>query len=144
MNLSKCVQLTRVKSSVVAGTTAVDSNILDMAGFDGVMFVALLGTVTSGSVLTLVTQQNTANSTSGMATITGASAGVTDTAGEKSNGALIVDVYRPLQRYVRAELTRTTANAVVDGILAIQYAAGHKPTTQDVTTILASTFVVGS
>ena len=46
-----------------------------------------------------------------------------------------MDVCDPQLRYIFASLTRTTANAVVNGIIAIQYKAEYRPTTQDATVI---------
>lgn len=141
MQLSKNINVIKVSNGATAGTSEVDSSILDMAGYDGVMFIVDLATVVDASVLTLNAQQNTANSTSGMATITGASA--TFTASTSSNKALLVDVYRPLQRYVRAAFTRTAQNATVNTIIAIQYKSQFRPTTLDAS-VIASATVVGS
>lgn len=147
MNLSKSTKLTRVANSAVAATTDVTSSVLDMSGFDGVMFFAMLGDVTSGSVLQLTVKQNTANSTSSptpTAITGGATTSVTAGASNYDNGVLMVDVFRPQNRYVFAVLSRGTQNAVVDGIIAIQYMASHRPTIQDATTILQTAFAVGS
>lgn len=143
MNLSKDVEITLVKTGVTAGTSEIDSDIIDMAGFDGVLFVAILNTVTDASVLTLLAQQNTANSTSGMAAITGATTGA-QTASTSSNKFMYVDVYKPQQEFLRAVLTRTTQNAAIGGILAIKYKAAKRPTIHDATTLLAGAFAVGS
>jgi hypothetical protein len=42
-------------------------------------------------------------------------------------------VVRPSKRYVFANLTRTTANATIDGIIAIQYRTRNLPVTQPAT-----------
>jgi hypothetical protein len=55
----------------------------------------------------------------------------------------MVDVYRPQTRYIFPSLTRTTQDAVVGGIIAIQYAPGLRPTTQHAS-VIASGFAVGS
>lgn len=141
MQFSKNFNIVKVANAAGAGTTEVDTSILDMSGYDGVIFIVDLGTVTDASVMTLTVQQNDANSSSGMATITGASA--TKTASTSSNKIMFVDVYRPLKRYVWATFTRTTQNAVVDTIIAIQYKAKFMPITLDAS-ILASATVVGS
>jgi hypothetical protein len=142
MNLSKGIKVTRVANSAVAATTDVTSSVLDMSGFDGVMFVALLGDVTNTSVLALTAKQNTANSTSSptpTAITGGATAPFTADTTSGDNKALLVDVYRPQNQYVFAVLSRGTANAVVDGIIAIQYDSRVKPTTQDAA-VIASAF----
>lgn len=143
MNLSKEVKITRVANAAVAAQTEVLSSVLDMQGFDGVMFIALLGDITATSVLTLTAKGNSANSTSSPTPVTqAATAAFTAGASDADNKVLVVDVVDPALRYVFASLTRTTANAVVDGIIAIQYMADQRPTIQDAS-VLASAFGLG-
>lgn len=133
-NLSKACKITRVNNAAAAAQTEIDSSIIDMAGFDGVLFLFLFNTIVDGSVVTCKAQQNTANSTSGMADITGASSGFTSAS--NSNTVLWVDVYRPSQEFVRAVVLRTTQNATLDGIIAIQYNGTKLPLSHDATTVL--------
>jgi hypothetical protein len=143
-NLLKSVVVTVVSPAAVAGTTAIDSSVLDMQGFDGVMYIALTGDATSGTVLTLTAKENTANSTSSPTPTSGPSATYTATgASDADSMALIVDEYRPTKRYSYANLTRTTQNCVIGGIIAIQYQAHSKPTSQ-AASVIASTFAVGA
>lgn len=142
-HLFKDTKITRVANSAVAAQTEVDSSILDMAGYDGVVFVAALGDVTANCVLTLKVEQHTLNQTSGMAALTG-NATFTAGATDADNKVLVVDVIRPKERYVRAALTRTDANAVVDGIFAIQYRASTKPVTADSSVLASATIVDAS
>jgi hypothetical protein len=72
MSLTKNVKITRVSNAAAAAQTAIESSILDMHGYDGVLFLALLGDVSDGSVLGLAAEQNDANSGSGMAALAGA------------------------------------------------------------------------
>ena len=143
MNLSKNCKITVVSAAATAATTAINSDILDMAGFDGVMFLALLGDVPSGSVLTLTANGNSASSTSSPTPVSqAATAAFTAGAADADSKVLMVDVVKPTLRYAFATLTRTTHNAVVGGIIAIQYTANDKPTTQDAT-VIASAFGLG-
>jgi hypothetical protein len=137
MSLLKNVKITRVAASAVAAQTVVNGSILDMAGFSGVMFVALLGDVTTTSVLALKAEQNDANSTSGMAELVG-SAAFTAGASDADSKALVLGVHKPRERYVRAVLERGTANAVVDAIIAIQYMPWSAPTAQDASVIASA------
>lgn len=138
MNLLNEVKITRVANAAAAAQTEVLSSVLDMQGYDGVMFVALLGDITATSVLTLTAKGNTASSTSSPTPVTqAATAAFTAGASDADNKVLVVDVFDPALRYVFASLTRTTANAVVDGIIAIQYTAELRPTTHDAS-VLAS------
>lgn len=139
ISLLKDAKITRVENAAAAAQTELTTDILDMSGYDSVMFCAVLGDVTATSVLTLSLKDNSANSTSGSSAISGASATFTAGASDADNKLLIVDCYRPSQRYVYASLTRTTADAVVDGIIAIQYNSRAVPQTQG-STVLASTY----
>lgn len=143
MNLSKDVKVTVVSPAAVAAQTAIDSSVLDMSGYEGCMFIALLGDVTTSCVLTLTAKGNTANSTSSPAPVTQkATTPLTAGATDSDSMALVVDVFKPPLRYLFANLTRTAANAVVGGIIAIQYGAHNKPTTQDAS-VIASAFGLG-
>ena len=136
MSLLKNVKVAYVAGAAAAAQTEVLSTVLDMTGYDGVMFIALLGDVTATSVLTLTAKGNTASSTSSPTPVTQkASTAFTAGASDADSTAIIVDVYDPAMRYMFASLTRTTANAVVNGIVAIQYKAEYRPTTQDATVI---------
>lgn len=139
MNLSKDVKFTRLSNDAVAATADVTSGVVDMQGFDSVLFFIALGDITSGCVLTATAKTNTANSTSSPTpvAVTGGVVGpITAGTTDNDNGTYLIDVQRPLSRYVFVVLNRTTQNAVVDGIWALQYNAKTLPVTQDATTIL--------
>lgn len=135
-NMLKDCAIDRVSNSASAATTAINSSRVDMSGYDGVCFVVLLGDVTDTSVVTATGYRNSADSTSG-ATSTGVSATYTCGASDADNKILVVDVQNPQQQYAYCNLTRTTANAVVDGIIAIRYHGTKSPITQG-STVLAS------
>lgn len=138
--LSDEVKIDVVAAAAAAAQTDVASDILDMEGFDSVMFLALMGDVTSGSVLELAVQQNSVNSTSGMAEIN--SSGVfTAGAADADSKLLKADTKRVKEQFVRAVLSRGTQNAVVGGIIAIRYNARNIPTTDGATVIAAGTAV---
>ena len=140
-NLANNIKISWVKA-LIASNASTDSNtaILDMSGFDGVVFVTPVTTATAGSVVTLTVEANTANSDSGMAAITGAVATKTSPA----NGTLlVVDVYRPQKRYVQGVITSATQVATFDATIAIQY-SGSKMPLAEAATIADQTIVVGS
>ena len=136
--LLKNAKITRILVDTAAGIAATASDILDMTGFDSVLFIAKLGTVTATSVTTLTCQTNSVNSATGMAALTSAVTN-TDAGGASSNGLLTLDVVRPAQQFVRAVLTSATANAVKNGIIAIQYNAKDAPATQGATVLSSQT-----
>lgn len=135
MSLTKNVRIARVASAAAAGQTAVNGSLIDMAGFDGVLFIALLGTVAATSTVGLHAEQNDVNSATGVQELQGSATiavGATN-----SNTAVVLDVHKPRQRYVRPVIKRGVADTVVDGVIAILYDARSKPTDHDVT-VLAS------
>lgn len=134
MNIGKNIKVTRVLNAVAAGTTVQNSSVLDMSGFDGVVFIGAVGALLAGAVTGLKAQQGQAANLSDAADLEGSLASIPDTG---SNGMAIVDIYRPQERYVRAVFNRAVATAVLDGIIAIQYKGSKAPTTQDATVIAA-------
>lgn len=136
-NLLNNVETIRVANSSAAGQTAVESAAVDTAGKIGVRFTALLGDVTTASVLGLKVQ----GSEDGATNWTDLAGALTFTAGgsDADNKALIIDAVRPEFRYVRAVLSRTGANAVVDGILADVYGPKETPVTQGATVLASRT-----
>jgi hypothetical protein len=144
MNLDGKICISVAKGTVAAGQAGTKSDILDMTGYDGVLFIASISDCTSGAVATLAVQQNTANSTTGMATITGASATKTSTAGDDLNDKLLkVDVYRPLQRYIQGLFTSGTQDIAKGPMIAIRYCGSKAPIAADAS-VLSSAIVVGS
>lgn len=143
MNLSKGIKVSVVEAAAAAAQTDLTTDVLDMQGFEGVMYLALLGDVTSGSVLTLTAKGNSADSVSSPTPVTQkATDAFTAGASDADSKILMVDVYKPTLRYQFAILSRTTQNAVVGGIIAIQYGAGLKPTAQHAS-VIASAFGLG-
>jgi hypothetical protein len=143
MNLSKDIKITVVEAAAAAAQTELVTDVLDMTGYEGVMFIALTGDVTTASVLTLTVKGNTANSVSSPSPVTQKATDAFTADGTSADSKVImVDVYKPAMRYVFGSLTRTAADAIVGGIIAIQYNAKTKPTSQHAS-VIASAFGLG-
>jgi hypothetical protein len=127
-----------------AGTTKRTSSILDMSGWEGVVFVAGLGTLLENGTLDVFVEQNTANQTSGMARLATTTA-YTATAADAllSQSCIVVDVFRPQERYLQCIITPAAANAVILGIVAIKYKGRKAPVTAGAT-VLKSTTLTGA
>lgn len=130
--------VTRVSNAVAAGTTAVNCTSIDMAGFDSVTFIAAMGTLTATQVTGMKLQESDDNSSFSDVT-SGATAAMADA---DSNKILVASYKRPAKRYVRAVLTRGTANAVIDAVFALQYRARSRPVTQSSTVSKSVTVTV--
>src|SRR6056297_244159 len=133
MNLSSRVKRTRVSNAVAAGTTDINSSSVDMQGYRAVEFTVAFGAITSGAVTSVKLQGSDDDST--WSDLTGVSVTVAD---DDDNQLAILDVSKPRQRYVRCVVDRGTENAVVDSIVAAQYAAQVEPVTHDATTVSGS------
>ena len=107
-----------------AGVSDVNGSVIDMQGFDGCMFVASLGTITSGAVTPIKVQQGAASNMSDAAGLEGTGLTIADTGDDT---AYVADVVRPRERYVRVVLDRGTQNAVIEGGTAVQYLAKNVP-----------------
>ena len=137
-NLLKNVAVKQILGYYAAGTTKRTSDIVDMAGYDGVMFVASLGTIIEAGTLDVFVEQDTANATTYMTrlatttvlTLTAAHATLT-------KSCIIVDVYRPKERYLQCNITPAAQNAVILGIVAILYKSHKAPVAQVATALNA-------
>jgi len=132
-SLLKSGKVTRVTNAVAAGTTDSNSSSVDMQGFESVMFIALFGTITATAVTSIHAEQSADDST--FADLESTSISIDD---DEDNMVLVLEVIKPTDRYVRCVVDRGTANAVIDGVIAIQYNARNVPTTQDATTVADS------
>lgn len=129
-SLLKAGKIDRVMVAQVAGTDdTLAGDILDLQNCDSVMAIAALGDVANTAVISLkaFTGDNAALSDGAYETVY---ATVTATATSADNKLLVLDVVKPGKRYCRFDLVRATANAVVDGIVAIRYNNRVIPVTQ--------------
>lgn len=122
-----------------AGVTKRTSDIVDMANFDGVMFVIGLGTTIENGTIDAFVEQDIANAITNMARLaTTAVHTVTAANAALAKSCIVIDVYRPLERYVQCNITPAVSNAVVLGITAIRYKGRTAPVVQAAGTIKAT------
>lgn len=136
-NLLPNAEFVVVELAAATGTTELTTDVIDMAGFTGVVFVAQLGDVTDTSVLSL-TADHSDESGSGFVALAGALS-FTAGAADADNKAMILDIASPEKRYVRARLGRGTAAAVLNSIIAIKYGPRNAPVTQGATVLASAT-----
>lgn len=118
MNLSKNVKVVRVSNAVAAGTSEIDATAVDMAGYEGVMFVVAFGAIVAGAATSIKGQSGAASDGSDAADLAGTNITVADT---EDNTVSVLDIYQPTDRYVRPVVLRATQNATVDSIVAVLY-----------------------
>lgn len=131
MSLINNVAVDQILGYYAAGTTKRVSDIIDMAGYEGCMFIFELGTLLENGTVKAYVEGNAANATSGMAEVAGCPT-ITVTAAQAllAKSAIVVDIYQPTpgtNRYLQANITPAVANAVILGITAIRYNGKLKP-----------------
>lgn len=126
MNLGKLLDYIIALAAVAAGTSVQNGTAIDMQGWDGVLFICHFGAITSTGVQGLKAQQGAASNGSDGVDLEGSLVSVTDA---QSNTLAVLDVYRPQDRYVRPVVNRATANAVINGVIAIRYKGRKAPIT---------------
>lgn len=123
------IKITPIEDAVAAGTgDTIDSDIVDMQGWDGCLFIAKLGAVTGAGTAVMNLQQGSAANLSDAADLAGSAAAIV--AGEDQK-VLAIDIQEPDERYLRSQIDRAVANVVIDSVIAIQYRGRSLPPTQD-------------
>lgn len=118
--LSEEVKITTV-APVATGTTAVDGAALDMAGYDGALFIVRLGSPATNNNLR-IRQCDTSGGT--YADLAGTLVG-----NHATDSPLIVDVRRPREQFLKYQITRGTTTTV-DIVTIIQYGARNRVVSQ--------------
>ncbi|BBO73343.1 hypothetical protein DSCW_07600 [Desulfosarcina widdelii] len=133
MNFSKEFKVREVGAPVAAADDTDDnSDIVDMSGYEGVVFIGTVTDSVATGVATLTAEQNSTSSDAGMAALTGATATATCTTNDDlNNKTLILDVYRPRERFVQCVRTSGTANIAFGSLLAIPYGRRTLPGSDD-------------
>lgn len=137
-SLLKEAKVTRVSASAAAGQTDVTSSAIDTKGFEGCLFVVAMGSIAGGAVTSAYVAQ--CDTSGGSYTELD---GTRLTIADDDDGKLVLlDVKQPTERYLKCVVDRATQDAVVDGIIAVQYGAAAVPTTHDATTVINSAFAL--
>lgn len=127
------MKLVRVKAASAAGQTAVNSDSVDMAGYDAVVFFTSFGAITTTGVQSIKVQSS---SDDGDADAFADLAGTGVTVADDDDGQTFgVQIIRPVERYLRLVVSRATADAVVGEIYALLLGADVRPLTSTVTNV---------
>jgi hypothetical protein len=106
------------------------STIIDMAGYEGCLFIFEFGTIIEAGVLKCNIYGNTTSATGGTKIDSSLSHTVTAANAALTQSAIAIDVYQPdptLYRYLEASIDPDDQNAVILGITAIRYNGKLKP-----------------
>jgi hypothetical protein len=119
MNLSKNVKVTKVSAAVATGTSTINTTTLDMQGYDGVMWLASLGSAASNNGIKA--QQGQASGMGDAADLIN-----TQVLSDGTQTDLVLDIYRPQERYVRCSVVRGTTTTI-EAVWAVQYQGAKRP-----------------
>lgn len=131
--LFKDARVVLAKAGQASAGTAVESDVIDTANFEGVAFFGSIAT--QNATNTIKVQQGDESNLSDATDL----AGTATAAGTNGNSPLI-DVFRPTKRYVRAVVTRSGINTATGDIYAVLYGARKVPVAHGAT--IVPTFAV--
>lgn len=131
MNLGSNVYFTTA-ATYASGTASVNGAEIDMLGYDGVMAILTIAAAGAGQVGDLHFETATVTGFSGGTDLLG-TAIVTD--GDSDDEIIVVDIYKPLERFLRAVITKDGANAVGASMIYMQYKGIKVPTDNEVTDV---------
>ena len=119
MGMLNSCKLTKVADQTANGTSTINSSVIDMSGYEGVIFFTNILTAASGNILKV--QQGQASNLSDAADLasSGQSSGTSDE-------VVAVDVVKPQERYLRATVVRGTST-ILGEIWALQYGCRSRP-----------------
>ncbi len=129
-NLSNQIKTTRVSNAVAAGSADEDTSSVDMLDYEGVRFEVAFGAI-AGSAVTSIRAGQSADDSS-FADLLGSDITVADT---DDNKLFILDIWRPIDRFVRCTVKRATQNSTIDSVVAVQYGPRVSPPTNDSSTV---------
>lgn len=117
-----------------AGTSAVNGTAIDMANYEGIVFVVKLGTAAANNSFKL----QGGDQSDGSDAVDYASSSVSS---DGTSTTLIIDIHKPNKRYVRPVVTRGTSSTI-QSITAIRYCGRSLPSAIDADADVAFAAVV--
>ena len=131
MNLGSNVYFTTCLA-YASGTAARNGAELDMQGYDGVMAIMMVAAAGASNTGDLHFETATVTGFSGGTDLLG-TAIVTD--GDSDDEIFVVEIYKPLERYLRAVVTKDTTNTIAESVIYLQYKGAKRPTDNIVTDV---------
>jgi len=138
-NLSKEVKVTTALD-YASGSADRNGATLDMSGYEGVLMIVKFAAVATGATVSIKAQQGAASNLSDAADLAGTAITVAD---DDDNQIFMIDVYQPLERYVRVVVDNDASNATAQSAVYIRYGARTLPQTNNVTDAVTTETWVG-
>jgi hypothetical protein len=117
------IKVEKVEAATAAGTTAIESAIVDLSEYEGVAFVVSAGAITSGGVQSIKVEVGDDSALSDAAD-SGVAIAVAD---DDDSQSFLLDYAKSGKRYARCTISRATQNSAWGEIYALRYGAGKLP-----------------
>lgn len=118
-NLSNMAKFLQGIATTAAGTSTINGDEVEMANYEGVLFIVKIGTPAADN--NLKAQQDSVTGMAGAADLEG-----TLLQNGAADGILWLDIYRPLKPFVRCVMLRGTSTTIDWGV-AIRYGGKKGP-----------------
>lgn len=133
-NLLANVQPLSIKDTQAAGQTTITSDEVDTANCEGVLFIVKFGAIDGSAVTSVKIRQDTVTGMGTAADLLATSVTVIDS---DDNKIVLIDVYKPRERFLDLQVLRATQDSVVESILAIRYQLRKTPPSDHATVVAA-------
>lgn len=143
MELLKNINIvSQINPLATATSDSTSATVVDMAGYEGVVFFSIVGQSTAGSTggqYQLKVKYADSTSSTAFSNFTDALAGKASGVTTGYIGDVVaVDVYKPVNRYLKATLDRGTKSVASGGVFAVQYGPRVASVTQSTTYVMDS------
>ena len=139
--LLNVLEISNLKAAVAAGTTTQTSSGLSCNGADNFLFLVLIGTITATGV-PVISVQGSTDGGSNYNDLAGTGVTLTATTDDGKIIAVEIDLPDPSFTHLRVQVTRPTANAVIDRILGFRHGRRLQPVTQGTLVHASSKYVI--
>ncbi len=123
MNLGKNIKITTCLD-YADGTAVRNGAEVDMQGYDGLIAIMHCATINNSAVGDIHFETATVTGFSGGTDLLGTAL---VTAGDDDNQIFAIEIYKPLERFIRAVVTKDTSNTCAECVHYIQYKGVKRP-----------------
>jgi hypothetical protein len=107
-----------------SGTASRNGTTLDMMDWEGVLMICTCAAIGAGATYTIKAQSGDNSGLSDAADLTGTSITMAD---DDDDQLFVIDLHRPLERYVRCVVSKDGANTCAESVVYVQYGGNKLP-----------------
>lgn len=96
----------------------------DMQGWDGILIITKFAAIATGATTVVKAQQDTATGMGSAADLTGTGITVAD---NDDDQIFVIDLYKPLERFVRGYVDKDTSNNSAESMIYVLYSGSKAP-----------------